>query len=191
MKLKKDVAAQWYRVLLYSFVWHKCQLSDLQPGCCVISEISTLLSIMYAPPTLGRSFRWRKGELASEEDISAAILPYHRRGGAAHWADSSSLKSLFDFKAPNQSTFPVLSLIESSKYPFKLNVTYNSDRLERKKAFEDMEKIYKCALHQCLGVFCDRGSWVQSGWGGCRTGNGEKLSNSQVCYLAQLCLAAA
>ena len=26
---------------------------------------------------------------------------------------------------------------------------------------------------------------------GCRTGNGEKLSNIQVCYLAQLCLAAA
>ena len=32
---------------------------------------------------------------------------------------------------------------------------------------------------------------VQSGWSGCRTGNREKLSNSQVCCLAQLCLAAA
>ena len=32
---------------------------------------------------------------------------------------------------------------------------------------------------------------LQSGWSGCRTGNGEKLSNSHVCCLAQLCLAAA
>ena len=32
---------------------------------------------------------------------------------------------------------------------------------------------------------------VQSGGSVCRTGNGEKLSNSQVCCLAQLCLAAA
>ena len=32
---------------------------------------------------------------------------------------------------------------------------------------------------------------VQSGWSGCHTGNIEKLSNSQVCCLAQLCLAAA
>ena len=33
---------------------------------------------------------------------------------------------------------------------------------------------------------------VQGGWRGCpSTGNGEKLSNSQVCCLAQLCLAAA
>ena len=32
---------------------------------------------------------------------------------------------------------------------------------------------------------------VQSGRSGCRTGNEEKLSNSQICCLAQLCLAAA
>ena len=32
---------------------------------------------------------------------------------------------------------------------------------------------------------------VQGGWSGGRTGNWEKLSNSQVCCLAQLCLAAA
>ena len=32
---------------------------------------------------------------------------------------------------------------------------------------------------------------VQGGWGGCRTGNGKKLSNSQACCLAQLRLAAA
>ena len=32
---------------------------------------------------------------------------------------------------------------------------------------------------------------LQSGWGGWPTGNIEKLSNSQVCCLAQLCLAAA
>ena len=32
---------------------------------------------------------------------------------------------------------------------------------------------------------------VQGGWSRCRKGNGEKLSNSQVCCLAQLCLAAA
>ena len=32
---------------------------------------------------------------------------------------------------------------------------------------------------------------VQSGWSVCRTGNGEKINNSQVCFLAQLCLAAA
>ena len=32
---------------------------------------------------------------------------------------------------------------------------------------------------------------VQSGYIGCNTGNGEKLSNSQACCLAQLCLAAA
>ena len=32
---------------------------------------------------------------------------------------------------------------------------------------------------------------VQSGWSVCRTGNREKQSNSQVCCLAQLCLAAA
>ena len=33
--------------------------------------------------------------------------------------------------------------------------------------------------------------FVQGGWGGCRTGNGKKLSNSQAGCLAQLCLAAA
>ena len=32
---------------------------------------------------------------------------------------------------------------------------------------------------------------VQGGWGGCRTGNGKKVSNSQACCLTQLCLAAA
>ena len=32
---------------------------------------------------------------------------------------------------------------------------------------------------------------VSSGCSRCHTGNGEKLSNSQVCHLAQLCLAAA
>ena len=32
---------------------------------------------------------------------------------------------------------------------------------------------------------------VQGGWGGWPTGNGNKLSNSQACCLAQLCLAAA
>ena len=32
---------------------------------------------------------------------------------------------------------------------------------------------------------------LQSGWSVCHTGNWEKLSNSQVCYLAQLCLGAA
>ena len=32
---------------------------------------------------------------------------------------------------------------------------------------------------------------VQGGWGGCRTGNGKKLSKTQACCLAQLCLAAA
>ena len=32
---------------------------------------------------------------------------------------------------------------------------------------------------------------VQGGWGGWPTGNGKKLSNSQACCLAQLCLAAA
>ena len=32
---------------------------------------------------------------------------------------------------------------------------------------------------------------IQSGYIGCNTGNGEKLSNSQACCLAQLCLAAA
>ena len=32
-------------------------------------------------------------------------------------------------------------------------------------------------------------SMLQSGCSECRTGNGEKLSNSQVCYLALLCLA--
>ena len=31
---------------------------------------------------------------------------------------------------------------------------------------------------------------LQGGWGGCRTGNGKKLSNSQAFCLAQLCLAA-
>ena len=31
---------------------------------------------------------------------------------------------------------------------------------------------------------------LHGGWSGCRTGNREKLSNSQVCCLAQLCLAA-
>ena len=36
-----------------------------------------------------------------------------------------------------------------------------------------------------------RPAHIQSGWSVCRTGNGEKLSNSQVCCLAQLCLAAA
>ena len=33
--------------------------------------------------------------------------------------------------------------------------------------------------------------YVQGGWGGWPTGNGKKVSNSQVCCLAQLCLAAA
>ena len=32
---------------------------------------------------------------------------------------------------------------------------------------------------------------VQSGWSGCRTGSGEKLSNSQLSCLAQLCLVTA
>ena len=32
---------------------------------------------------------------------------------------------------------------------------------------------------------------VQGGWSGCRTGNGEELSSSQACCLAQLCLSAA
>jgi len=32
---------------------------------------------------------------------------------------------------------------------------------------------------------------VQGGWGGWPAGNGNKLSNSQICGLAQLCLAAA
>ena len=32
---------------------------------------------------------------------------------------------------------------------------------------------------------------VQGGWGGWPTGNGKKLSYSQACCLAQLCLAAA
>ena len=32
---------------------------------------------------------------------------------------------------------------------------------------------------------------VQGGWGGCHTGNGKKLSKTQACCLAQLCLAAA
>ena len=32
---------------------------------------------------------------------------------------------------------------------------------------------------------------VQGGWGGWPTGNGKKVSNSQACCLAQLCLAAA
>ena len=32
---------------------------------------------------------------------------------------------------------------------------------------------------------------LQSGWSGCRIGNGEKLSNSQVCCLAQMYPAAA
>ena len=34
-------------------------------------------------------------------------------------------------------------------------------------------------------------SLLQSGWSVRRTGNGEKLSNSQECCLAKLCLAAA
>ena len=34
-------------------------------------------------------------------------------------------------------------------------------------------------------------NFVQGGWGGWPTGNGNKLSNSQACCLAQLCLAAA
>ena len=32
---------------------------------------------------------------------------------------------------------------------------------------------------------------LQIGWSGCRTGNGEELSNSQVCCLSQLCMATA
>ena len=32
---------------------------------------------------------------------------------------------------------------------------------------------------------------LQCGWSRCRTGNGKKLISSQVCCLAQLCLAAA
>ena len=35
------------------------------------------------------------------------------------------------------------------------------------------------------------GTRVQGGWGGWPTGNGKKLSYSQACCLAQLCLAAA
>ena len=40
-----------------------------------------------------------------------------------------------------------------------------------------------------LVVFCH--SILQGGWGGWPTGNGKKVSNSQACCLAQLCLAAA
>ena len=35
-----------------------------------------------------------------------------------------------------------------------------------------------------------KGQAIQGGWGGWPTGNGNKLSNSQACCLAQLCLAA-
>ena len=38
---------------------------------------------------------------------------------------------------------------------------------------------------------CKLNSRIQGGWSECRTGNGEKLSNSQACCLAQQCLAAA
>ena len=46
----------------------------------------------------------------------------------------------------------------------------------------DTEGRDTCKITSCF---------VQGGWSGCRTGNGEKLSNSQLCCLAQLCLAAA
>ena len=41
----------------------------------------------------------------------------------------------------------------------------------------------------CISFHSPMCGW--SGWSGCRTGNGEKLSNSQVCCLFQLCLDAA
>ena len=61
---------------------------------------------------------------------------------------------------------------------------------------EFLYKIYE----EAGGTFCKflgskldarKENLEQSGWSGCRTGNREKLSNSQVCCLAQLCLAVA
>ena len=51
---------------------------------------------------------------------------------------------------------------------------------------------HRCNTFSCIiiiNVYIIRD--VQGGWGGCRTGNGKKLSNSQACCLAQMCLAAA
>ena len=45
------------------------------------------------------------------------------------------------------------------------------------------------SFHFLLGNLCPQA--VQGGWGGWPTGNGKKLSNSQACCLAQLCLVAA
>ena len=47
------------------------------------------------------------------------------------------------------------------------------------------------ASFQSSGKKNKRAIVVQSDYIGCKTGNGEKLSNSQACCLAQLCLAAA
>ena len=46
-------------------------------------------------------------------------------------------------------------------------------------------------LYPPRGSFDTAQEAVQGGWGGWPTGNGKKLSYSQACCLAQLCLAAA
>ena len=53
-----------------------------------------------------------------------------------------------------------------------------------------LESLSRRQISQ-LQILCGGLESVQSGWSGCGTGNGEKLSNSQVSCLAQLCLAAA
>ena len=47
------------------------------------------------------------------------------------------------------------------------------------------------AMSMCCMHFCQVVKVVHGGWGGWPTGNGKKLSKSQACCLAQLCLAAA
>ena len=64
-------------------------------------------------------------------------------------------------------------------------------------AFMQPRPFYNArAIHEDVGQaltldFPRNSPHMKSGWSGCRTGNGEKLSNSEVYCLAQLCLAAA
>ena len=52
--------------------------------------------------------------------------------------------------------------------------------------YTSSETTKKLKTHRCVSA-CLLQQYVQGGWGGCRRGNGKKLSNSQACCLAQLC----
>ena len=89
-------------------------------------------------------------------------LEYERGGETIEWADE---KWWLTHCHPSRNA---VSLWEYN---------HGIETLKIKTVVLDLKKKILC--HVCL----------QGGWGGWPTGNGKKLSNSQACCLAQLCLA--